>query len=89
MQNVNRSPSQAKVPPCQPGEIVPGAALVKISSRNVFDAALMRDFPVERFHIQARWDVFNVTNTPEFGQPGNNVTSSSAGSITALSGDPR
>jgi hypothetical protein len=56
---------------------------------NVFDAALMRDFPIERFNIQARWEVFNVTNTPEFGQPGNNVTSSSAGSITTLSGDPR
>jgi hypothetical protein len=56
---------------------------------NVFDAALMRDFPIERFTIQARWEVFNVTNTPLFGQPGNNVTSSSAGSITTLSGDPR
>ncbi|MGC2401120.1 MAG: carboxypeptidase regulatory-like domain-containing protein [Acidobacteriaceae bacterium] len=56
---------------------------------NVFDAALMRDFPIERFNIQARWEVFNVTNTPEFGQPGNNITSSSAGSITTLSGDPR
>jgi hypothetical protein len=51
------------VPACQPGEIVPGAALVKISSRKVFDAALMRDFPIERFNIQARWEVFNVTNT--------------------------
>ncbi|QNI30979.1 carboxypeptidase regulatory-like domain-containing protein [Alloacidobacterium dinghuense] len=56
---------------------------------NVFDAALMRDFPIERVNLQARWEVFNVTNTPEFGQPGNNITSSSAGSITTLSGDPR
>ncbi len=56
---------------------------------DVFDAALMRDFPIERFNIQARWEVFNVANTPLFGQPGNNITSSSAGSITTLSGDPR
>ncbi|HEX3435739.1 MAG TPA: carboxypeptidase regulatory-like domain-containing protein [Pseudacidobacterium sp.] len=56
---------------------------------SVFDAALMREIPIERFNIEARWEVFNVTNTPEFGQPGNNITSSSAGSITSLSGDPR
>ena len=56
-------PVSPKLPACQPGEIVPGAALVKISSRKVFDAALMRDFPIERFNIQARWEVFNVTNT--------------------------
>ncbi|WP_158747996.1 carboxypeptidase regulatory-like domain-containing protein [Acidobacterium sp. S8] len=56
---------------------------------NVFDAALMREIPIERVNIEARWEVFNVTNTPEFGQPGNNITSSSAGSITTLSGDPR
>ncbi len=56
---------------------------------DVFDAALMRDIPIERFNIQARWEVFNITNTPDFGQPGNNITSSSAGSITTLAGDPR
>ena len=56
---------------------------------DVFDAALMRDIPIERVNIQARWEVFNVTNTPDFGQPGNNITSSSAGSITTLAGDPR
>jgi hypothetical protein len=56
---------------------------------DVFDAALMRDIPIERVNVQARWEVFNVTNTPDFGQPGNNITSSSAGSITTLAGDPR
>jgi hypothetical protein len=56
---------------------------------NVFDAQLTRDIPIERVKLEASWQVFNVTNTPEFGQPGNNVTSSSAGSITTLSGDPR
>ncbi|MDI3255805.1 MAG: carboxypeptidase regulatory-like domain-containing protein [Bacillota bacterium] len=56
---------------------------------NVFDAALMREIPIERVNLEARWEVFNVTNTPEFGQPGTNITSSSAGQITTLSGDPR
>lgn len=56
----------------------------------VFDAALLREFPIgNRFNAEARWEVFNVTNTPEFGQPNGNITSGSAGSITTLSGDPR
>jgi len=56
---------------------------------DVFDAALLREFPIERVNIEFRWEVFNVTNTPEFGQPSNNFSSSSAASITSLSGDPR
>lgn len=57
---------------------------------NVFDAALLREFPfAERYNVEARWEVFNVTNTPEFGQPNGNITSGSAASITTLSGDPR
>jgi len=58
---------------------------------NVFDAALLREFPLgwERTNLEFRWEVFNVTNTPEFGQPNGNITSGSAGQITTLSGDPR
>ena len=56
----------------------------------VFDAALTRDFRMtERANLQFRWEVFNLANTPEFGQPNGNVTSGAAGSITTLSGDPR
>jgi hypothetical protein len=56
----------------------------------VFDAALMRDFSLtERANMQFRWEVFNVSNTAEFGQPNGNITSSAAGQITTLSGDPR
>ena len=57
---------------------------------NVFDFALMRDFPIhESLGLQFRWEVFNLTNTVQFGQPGNNFSSSSAGAITTLAGDPR
>lgn len=56
---------------------------------NVFDAALLREFPFGPVNTEFRWEVFNVTNTPEFGQPGNNFSSNAAGSITTLSGDQR
>ncbi len=57
---------------------------------DVLDAALLRNFPItEGWNIQARWEVFNVTNTPEFGQPQGNITSGGVGSITSLAGDPR
>ena len=56
----------------------------------VFDAAVTRDFHMtERANLQFRWEVFNLTNTPEFGQPNGNITSGAVGSITTLSGDPR
>ncbi|MGA7522541.1 MAG: carboxypeptidase regulatory-like domain-containing protein [Acidobacteriaceae bacterium] len=57
---------------------------------DVLDAALLRNFPItEGWAVQARWEVFNVTNTPEFGQPSGNITSGGVGSITSLAGDPR
>jgi len=57
---------------------------------DVLDAALLRNFPIaEGWNVQARWEVFNLTNTPEFGQPNGNITSGGVGSITSLAGDPR
>ena len=57
---------------------------------NVFDFALMRDFPIrESLGLQFRWEVFNLANAVLFGQPSNNVSSSSVGQITSLVGDPR
>jgi hypothetical protein len=57
---------------------------------SVFDAAITRDFSMtERAKLQFRWEVFNLSNTPEFGQPNSNVTSGAVGMITTLSGDPR
>lgn len=39
--------------------------------------------------LEFRWEVFNVTNTPQFGLPERNRSSSAAGTITTLAGDPR
>jgi hypothetical protein len=70
----------------QPYEDVAGSRGSKI-----FDSlALLRNFPIaEGWNVQARWEVFNVTNTPEFGQPQGNITSGGVAAITTLSGDPR
>jgi hypothetical protein len=56
----------------------------------VFDFALMRNFTLgEKMALQARWEVFNLTNTPIFGQPSNNLSSGAVGTITTLASDPR
>jgi hypothetical protein len=57
---------------------------------NVFDFALMRDFPIhEAVGLQFRWEIFNLTNTAQFGQPSNNISSSGVAQITSLAGDQR
>lgn len=56
----------------------------------LFDFALYKTFPfTERINAQVRWEVFNLANTPTFGQPSGNASSGSVGSITSLSADPR
>ncbi len=57
---------------------------------NVFDFALLREVRfTERANLEFRWEVFNLLNTPQFGQPNTDFSSSSAGQITSLAGDPR
>ena len=57
---------------------------------SVFDASLLKEFPIrEAANVEFRWEVFNIANTPEFGQPNGNITSRAVGQITTLSGDPR
>ncbi|MGH9847080.1 MAG: TonB-dependent receptor domain-containing protein, partial [Blastocatellia bacterium] len=55
-----------------------------------FDASLVRDFRLtERFKLQFRTDVFNVTNTPAFNNPGataSSPTRATDGSIINLNG---
>ena len=56
---------------------------------SVFDAALLREIPMDRTNLEFRWEVFNVANTPLFGQPNSDFSSGVAGQITTLSGDQR
>lgn len=57
---------------------------------SVFDAALLREFPLpDRMNLEFRWEVFNLANTPLFGQPNGDFSSGVAGQITTLSGDQR
>jgi outer membrane receptor protein involved in Fe transport len=59
-------------------------------STNVFDFALLKDFPIqERTNLQFRWEVFNLFNHALFGQPASNLSSGSVGKISSLAGDPR
>jgi hypothetical protein len=76
----------------------PGTGVVGNGSRNslhapsttVFDAALMKDFPIfESLRAQFRWEVFNLANHPLFAAPGGDVSNGQAAQITSLSGDPR
>jgi len=57
----------------------------------VFDFSLHRSFPLgsDARQLEFRWEMFNLTNTPQFGLPDRNVTGSSPGSITTLANDPR
>ncbi len=55
-----------------------------------FDTSLFREFRAgERFKVQFRAEVFNVTNTPHFGGPGANVNSmqfNADGTLRSLNG---
>jgi hypothetical protein len=67
-----------------------GRNILRGPPTSVFDFALMRDSPVdESLGLQFCCEVFHLTNTALFGRPNNNFSSSAAGAITTVSGDPR
>jgi hypothetical protein len=54
------------------------------------DASLFRNFRLtERFGLQFRTEVFNLTNTPAFNNPGANVSSSTYSQITSAQSTER
>jgi hypothetical protein len=55
-----------------------------------WDVSLFKDFPIrEEMKLQLRAEMFNVTNTPQFGQPNATIGSTAAGLITSTVGNPR
>jgi hypothetical protein len=49
-----------------------------------FDPSVFKDIPLtERLNLQARLEVFNISNTPNFGQPGATFPSATFGIISA------
>lgn len=56
-----------------------------------FDFALARSFEYfgEGRRLEFRWEMFNMFNTPQFGLPNANRSSSDVGRISSLAGDPR
>jgi hypothetical protein len=67
-----------------------GRNILRAPGTNVFDFSLQREFPIrETSGLEFRWEIFNVTNTVQFGAPNRDFSSSGAGTITSLAGDAR
>jgi len=75
------------------GCVSPGPCVVGNTQRNQFrgpgyfsdNLSLFKSFPIFReSSLEARFDAFNLTNTPAFGLPGTTFGSSSFGKITGL-----
>jgi len=56
---------------------------------SVWDLGISKNWRFqERYRIQFRWEMFNAFNTPSFGLPNNNPTSTAYGQITARGAIP-
>ena len=55
-----------------------------------FDMSVQRRVRfTNRFAATLRWDVFNLFDRANFGNPNSDITGSTAGTISSLAGDPR
>lgn len=55
-----------------------------------FDLSLQRRIPItQRVAATLRWDVFNLLDRANFGNPNSDITAANAGTISTLAGDPR
>jgi hypothetical protein len=67
-----------------------GRNILRGPGRVNLDYSLFKDFsPKEGMRIQFRGEIFNIFNTPQFDLPNTSVGSPSAGTITAVVGNPR
>jgi len=54
------------------------------------DLTVQRKFMFnDRYAASLRWDMFNVFNRANFGNPNSNITATNVGTISTLAGDPR
>jgi hypothetical protein len=55
-----------------------------------FDMTVQRRIAfTSRLAATLRWDVFNLFDRANFGNPSSDITGSNVGTITTLAGDPR
>ena len=55
-----------------------------------FDMSVQRRIPTTgRVGVTLRWDVFNLFDRANLGNPNADITGSNVGTISALAGDPR
>jgi len=66
-----------------------GRNTVRGPSWTNLDLSLFRRFPIKKVTLEARVEAFNVTNTPHFGQPNGDTSSSGFMTITSAQGDER
>jgi hypothetical protein len=67
-----------------------GRNIMRAPGTNALDISVQREFPIREYaRLEFRWEVFNATNTVQFGFPNRDFSSSAAGTITSLAGDAR
>ena len=66
-----------------------GRNTVRGPSWGNLDLSIFRRFPIKKVTMEARVEAFNVTNTPHFGQPNGDVSSSGFMTITSAQGNQR
>jgi hypothetical protein len=60
-----------------------GVTLFDAPGQKTWDFALFKDFRIAEGHrVQFRWEVFNLTNTPQFSAPSRSLGSATFGRIT-------
>ena len=66
-----------------------GRNILRADGIGNLDAGLMKMFDInERIHLQFRWEVFNLTNSPQYANPVNTV-GTTLGTITSQVNSPR
>jgi hypothetical protein len=67
-----------------------GRNILRAPGTRIVDLAVSKDTNfLERYTLEFRWEMFNMTNTTHFGYPGVDASSPSGGAITQLATDPR